>query len=110
MDRLSPKRARIMPSLLESGEIKVASALCGVVGTIGQLGFLMSLPSDGKSARRRQIKRARQLAQEAAEIRAEKVAAAQRALQEGTLTLNSADLADALMRHLCPPSDTLSHR
>lgn len=44
--------------------------------------------------------RARHLAQHAAEVRADKVEAARRALQQGTLPLSGEDLAAALLRHL----------
>lgn len=43
--------------------------------------------------------RARRLAQHAAEVREDKVAAARQALQQGTLPLSGAALAEALLRH-----------
>jgi flagellar biosynthesis anti-sigma factor FlgM len=50
------------------------------------------------SSRSRDIQRAREVAQDAPEIRADKVAAARRALQSGHLNLQGQDLADKLLK------------
>src|SRR5215475_4589046 len=49
-------------------------------------------------SRARDIQRAREVAQDAPEIRADKVAAARRALQSGHLNLQGQDLADKLLK------------
>ena len=50
------------------------------------------------SSRARDIQRAREVAQDAPEIRTNKVAAARRALQSGHLNLQGQDLADKLLK------------
>ena len=50
------------------------------------------------SSRARDIQRAREVAHDAPEIRADKVEAARRALQSGDLNLNGKDLADRLLQ------------
>jgi flagellar biosynthesis anti-sigma factor FlgM len=50
------------------------------------------------SSQARDIQRAREVAQGAPEIRADKVEAAQHALQSGSLNLNGQDLADKLLQ------------
>jgi len=54
------------------------------------------------SSQAREIKRAREVAQSAPEVRADKVEAAQRALQSGSLNLNGQDLADKLLQDVLP--------
>ena len=54
------------------------------------------------SSQARDIQRAREVAQGAPEIRAEKVEAAQHALQSGSLNLNGQDLADKLLQDVFP--------
>jgi negative regulator of flagellin synthesis FlgM len=50
------------------------------------------------SPQARDIQRAREVAQRAPEVRAEKVEASRRALQSGSLNLNGQDLADKLLQ------------
>jgi flagellar biosynthesis anti-sigma factor FlgM len=54
------------------------------------------------SSRSRDIQRAREVAQGAPEIRADKVEAARHALQSGDLILNGQDLADKLLQDVLP--------
>jgi negative regulator of flagellin synthesis FlgM len=54
------------------------------------------------SSRSRDIQRAREVAQGAPEIRADKVEAARHALQSGDLNLNGQDLADKLLQDVLP--------
>ena len=54
------------------------------------------------SSQARDIQRAREVAQDAPEVRADKVEAAQRALQSGNLNLNGQDLADKLLQNALP--------
>jgi negative regulator of flagellin synthesis FlgM len=54
------------------------------------------------SSRARDIQRARQVAQDAPEVRADKVEAARRALQNGTLNLKGRDLAEKLLQDILP--------
>jgi flagellar biosynthesis anti-sigma factor FlgM len=54
------------------------------------------------SSQARDIRRAREVAQAAPEVRAERVEAARRALQNGTLNLNGKDLAGKLLRDTLP--------
>jgi negative regulator of flagellin synthesis FlgM len=54
------------------------------------------------SSQARDIKRAREVAQGAPEVRADKVEAARRALQSGDLNLNGQDLADKLLQDALP--------
>jgi negative regulator of flagellin synthesis FlgM len=51
------------------------------------------------SSQTRDIERAREVAQDAPEVRMDKVEAARRALQSGTLNLNGHDLAEKLLEH-----------
>jgi flagellar biosynthesis anti-sigma factor FlgM len=50
------------------------------------------------SSQARDIHRARQVAQDAPEVRMDKVEAARRALQSGNLNLNGRDLAEKLLK------------
>ena len=54
------------------------------------------------SSQARDIQRAREVAQGAPEVRADKVEAARRALQSGSLNLNGQDLADKLLQAVLP--------
>lgn len=54
------------------------------------------------SSQARDIQRARQVAQEAPEVRTDKVEAARRALQNGGLNLKGKDLADKLLQETLP--------
>src|SRR5262249_28272434 len=54
------------------------------------------------SSQARDIQRAREVAQEAPEVREDKVEAARRALQSGNLNLNGQDLADKLLQDTLP--------
>ena len=54
------------------------------------------------SSQARDIQRAREVAQGAPEIRADKIEAAQHALQSGSLNLNGQDLADKLLQDVFP--------
>ena len=54
------------------------------------------------SSQARAIQHAREVAQSAPEIRADKVEAAQHALQSGSLNLNGQDLADKLLQDVLP--------
>ena len=56
------------------------------------------------SAQARDIQRARQVAQGAPEIRADKVEAARRAVQSGNLNLKGEDLAEKLLQQETLPS------
>jgi flagellar biosynthesis anti-sigma factor FlgM len=50
------------------------------------------------SSQARDIQRAREVAQDAPEVRVDKVEAARRALQSGALNLNGRDLAEKLLQ------------
>ncbi len=54
------------------------------------------------SSQARDIQRAREAAQAAPEVRADKVEAARRALQSGNLNLNGKDLADKIVQDTLP--------
>ena len=54
------------------------------------------------SSQARDIQRAREVAQNAPEIRADKVEAARRALQSGKLNLKGKDLAEKLLKDILP--------
>ena len=54
------------------------------------------------SSQARDIQRAREVAQGAPEVRADKVEAARRALQSGNLNLNGEDLAEKLLQDTRP--------
>jgi negative regulator of flagellin synthesis FlgM len=54
------------------------------------------------SSQARDIQRAREVAQDAPEVRADKVEAARRALQSGTLNLKGQDLAEKLLQQTQP--------
>ena len=54
------------------------------------------------SSQARDIQRARKVAQDAPEVRADKVEAARRALQSGKLNLNGQDLAEKLLKDILP--------
>ena len=54
------------------------------------------------SSRARDIQRAREVAQRAPEVRADKVEAARRTLQSGNLNLNGQALADKLLQDALP--------
>lgn len=54
------------------------------------------------SSQARDIQRAREVAQEAPEVRVDKTEAARRALQNGTLNLRGEDLADKLLQDILP--------
>jgi negative regulator of flagellin synthesis FlgM len=54
------------------------------------------------SSQARDIQRAREVAQDAPEVRADKVEAARRALQSGNLNLNGKDLADKIVQDTLP--------
>ena len=54
------------------------------------------------SSQARDIQRAQEVAQEAPEIRADRVEEARRALQNGTLNLHGKDLADKLLKDHLP--------
>jgi negative regulator of flagellin synthesis FlgM len=56
------------------------------------------------SSQARDIQRARQVAQDAPEIRADKVEAARRAVQSGNLNLKGEDLAEKLLQQEILPS------
>lgn len=51
------------------------------------------------SSQARDIERAREVAQDAPEVRMDKVEAARRALQSGNLNLNGQDLAEKLLKN-----------
>ena len=57
------------------------------------------------SSQARDIQRAREVAQGAPEIRAEKVEAARRAVQSGNLNLKGEDLAEKLLEHTLPSQE-----
>jgi negative regulator of flagellin synthesis FlgM len=54
------------------------------------------------SSQARDIQRAREVAQDAPEVRTDKVEAARRALQSGNLNLNGQDLAEKLLKDAKP--------
>jgi len=54
------------------------------------------------SSQARDIQRARKVAQDAPEVREDKVEAARRALQSGKLNLNGQDLAEKLLKDILP--------
>lgn len=54
------------------------------------------------SSRARDIQRAREVAQDAPEVRADKVEAARRAVQSGNLNLKGPDLAEKLLKDSLP--------
>ena len=111
MDITRPKRSKVIPSRLYGRGRRVVASPLHVAARTAQNRLPSSAPHEGIAERQRNLRRARELAQDSAEIRAEKVDAARRALQNGTLNLNSKDLADALMRHMLPLlNDTPPHR
>jgi len=57
------------------------------------------------SSEARDIQRAREVAQDAPEIRAEKVEAARRAVQSGNLNLKGEDLAEKLLQDTLPSGE-----
>jgi flagellar biosynthesis anti-sigma factor FlgM len=102
MDITRPKSSKMVSSRLYGRGRRVVASPAHVVARTAPHRPPSPAQHEGVAERQRNLRRARELAQDSAEIRAEKVDAARRALQNGTLNLNSEDLADALMRHILP--------
>jgi flagellar biosynthesis anti-sigma factor FlgM len=77
----------------ENGEVARSTATAGKDGAEGVSADRVEL-----SSRAHDIHRAREIAQQAPEVREDRIAAAKRALENGELQLSGADLADKILQ------------